>query len=59
MATKLFYLLVYEGVMMGLLVTGRQDRAWNEHEKSDSTDSPNISDRLFQINAWHGLRAVA
>lgn len=26
--------LVYEGVMMGLLVTGRKDRAWNEHEES-------------------------
>ncbi|ACC82407.1 ATP-binding protein [Nostoc punctiforme] len=26
--------LVYEGVMMGLLVTGRQDRAWNGHEES-------------------------
>ena len=26
--------LVYEGVMMGLLVTGRQDRPWNEHEES-------------------------
>ncbi|MEH1845279.1 MAG: GAF domain-containing sensor histidine kinase [Nostoc sp.] len=26
--------LVYEGVMMGLLVTGREDRAWNEHEQS-------------------------
>jgi signal transduction histidine kinase len=26
--------LVYEDVMMGLLVTGRQDRAWNEHEES-------------------------
>jgi signal transduction histidine kinase len=26
--------LVYEGVMMGLLVTGRQDRAWNEQEES-------------------------
>ncbi|MEA5605838.1 ATP-binding protein [Nostoc sp. UHCC 0252] len=26
--------LVYEGVMMGLLVTGRQDRVWNEHEES-------------------------
>ncbi|QKQ76676.1 ATP-binding protein [Nostoc sp. TCL240-02] len=26
--------LVYEGVMMGLLVTGRQDRSWNEHEES-------------------------
>lgn len=26
--------LIYEGVMMGLLVTGRQDRAWNEHEQS-------------------------
>jgi signal transduction histidine kinase len=26
--------LVYEGVMMGLLVTGREDRAWNEHEES-------------------------
>lgn len=26
--------LVYEGVMMGLLVTGREDRVWNEHEES-------------------------
>ncbi|MBD2242963.1 ATP-binding protein [Nostoc sp. FACHB-888] len=26
--------LVYEGMMMGLLVTGRQDRAWNEQEES-------------------------
>jgi signal transduction histidine kinase len=26
--------LIYEGVMMGLLVTGREDRAWNEHEQS-------------------------
>ncbi|WP_138499875.1 ATP-binding protein [Nostoc sp. PA-18-2419] len=26
--------LVYEGVMMGLLVTGREDREWNEHEQS-------------------------
>jgi signal transduction histidine kinase len=26
--------LVYEGVMMGLLVTGRQDRTWNEQEES-------------------------
>ncbi|MCC5657739.1 sensor histidine kinase [Nostoc sp. XA010] len=26
--------LVYEGVMMGLLVTGRKDRAWNEQEES-------------------------
>ncbi|MEH1839130.1 MAG: ATP-binding protein [Nostoc sp.] len=26
--------LVYEGVMMGLLVTGRKDRVWNEHEES-------------------------
>ncbi len=26
--------LVYEGVMMGLLVTGRKDREWNEHEQS-------------------------
>ncbi|BBD67829.1 GAF sensor signal transduction histidine kinase [Nostoc commune NIES-4072] len=26
--------LVYEGVMMGLLVTGREDRGWNEHEES-------------------------
>ncbi|MEH2321151.1 GAF domain-containing sensor histidine kinase [Nostoc sp.] len=26
--------LIYEGVMMGLLVTGREDRAWNEHEES-------------------------
>jgi len=27
--------LIYEGVMMGLLVTGREDRAWNEHEQSE------------------------
>jgi signal transduction histidine kinase len=26
--------LIYEGVMMGLLVTGREDRAWNESEES-------------------------
>ncbi|WP_373530751.1 ATP-binding protein [Nostoc sp.] len=26
--------LLYEGVMMGLLVTSREDRAWNEHEQS-------------------------
>ncbi len=26
--------LVYEGVMMGLLVTAREDRVWNEHEES-------------------------
>ncbi|MFW9258819.1 ATP-binding protein [Nostoc sp. CALU 546] len=26
--------LIYEGVMMGLLVTSRQDRAWNENEES-------------------------
>lgn len=25
--------LIYEGVMMGLLVTGREDRIWNEHEQ--------------------------
>ncbi|MBD2293716.1 sensor histidine kinase [Anabaena sphaerica FACHB-251] len=27
--------LIYEGVMMGLLVTGREDRAWNEGEESE------------------------
>jgi signal transduction histidine kinase len=27
--------LIHEGVMMGLLVTGREDRAWNEHERSE------------------------
>jgi signal transduction histidine kinase len=27
--------LIYEGVMMGLLVTGREDRVWNEHEQSE------------------------
>ncbi|GAX35764.1 GAF domain-containing sensor histidine kinase [Nodularia sp. NIES-3585] len=27
--------LIHEGVMMGLLVTGRQDRAWNEKEQSE------------------------
>ncbi|WP_042341367.1 ATP-binding protein [Calothrix sp. PCC 7507] len=26
--------LIHEGVMMGLLVTGREDRAWNEQEQS-------------------------
>ncbi|TAE59711.1 MAG: GAF domain-containing protein [Nostocales cyanobacterium] len=26
--------LIYEGVMMGLLVTGREDRPWNENEES-------------------------
>ncbi|WP_414561856.1 MULTISPECIES: sensor histidine kinase [unclassified Anabaena] len=27
--------LIHEGVMMGLLVTGRKDRAWNEQEQSE------------------------
>ncbi|TAF08500.1 MAG: sensor histidine kinase [Nostocales cyanobacterium] len=27
--------LIYEGVMMGLLVTGREDRAWNEGEERE------------------------
>ncbi|MFH7024499.1 MAG: ATP-binding protein [Heteroscytonema crispum UTEX LB 1556] len=27
--------LIHEGVMMGLLVTGREDRAWNEHERNE------------------------
>ncbi|MBD2199133.1 MULTISPECIES: sensor histidine kinase [Calothrix] len=27
--------LIHEGVMMGLLVTGREDRAWNEQEQSE------------------------
>ncbi|OUL17502.1 HAMP domain-containing sensor histidine kinase [Nostoc sp. 106C] len=27
--------LIHEGVMMGLLVTGREDRAWNELEQSE------------------------
>ncbi|MBW4556470.1 MAG: sensor histidine kinase [Trichormus sp. ATA11-4-KO1] len=27
--------LIHEGVMMGLLVTGREDRAWNEKEQSE------------------------
>jgi signal transduction histidine kinase len=27
--------LIHEGVMIGLLVTGRQDRAWNEQEQSE------------------------
>ncbi|WP_017654767.1 GAF domain-containing sensor histidine kinase [Fortiea contorta] len=26
--------LIHEGVMMGLLMTGREDRAWDEHEQS-------------------------
>ncbi|BAY23032.1 GAF sensor signal transduction histidine kinase [Calothrix sp. NIES-2100] len=27
--------LIHEGVMMGLLVTGREDRTWNEQEQSE------------------------
>ncbi|MBD2139752.1 HAMP domain-containing histidine kinase [Anabaena sp. FACHB-1237] len=27
--------LIYEGVMMGLLVTGREDRSWNEKEEEE------------------------
>lgn len=27
--------LIYEGLMMGLLVTGREDRTWNESEESE------------------------
>jgi signal transduction histidine kinase len=27
--------LIYEGMMMGLLVTGRDDRAWNEREENE------------------------
>ncbi|MBW4644422.1 MAG: sensor histidine kinase [Goleter apudmare HA4340-LM2] len=27
--------LIHEGMMMGLLVTGREDRAWNEQEQSE------------------------
>ncbi len=27
--------LIYEGILMGLLVTGREDRAWNENERKE------------------------
>ncbi len=27
--------LIYEGILMGLLVTGREDRAWNENERQE------------------------
>jgi signal transduction histidine kinase len=27
--------LIYEGILMGLLVTGREDRAWNETERKE------------------------
>ncbi|NET00041.1 MAG: GAF domain-containing sensor histidine kinase [Sphaerospermopsis sp. SIO1G1] len=33
-ANQIVLPLVYEGVMVGLLVTGREDRPWNEREKS-------------------------
>lgn len=47
--------LVYEGVMMGLLVTGRQDRAWNEQEESQIqriAQSLAIACILDQRRAW-------
>jgi len=34
-STQIVLPLMYEGVVMGLLVTGRQDRAWNERELSE------------------------
>ncbi|WP_353928919.1 ATP-binding protein [Okeanomitos corallinicola TIOX110] len=33
-ANQIVLPLIYEGVMMGLLVTGREDRPWNESEES-------------------------
>jgi signal transduction histidine kinase len=47
--------LIYEGVMMGLLVTGREDRAWNEREESQIqriAQSMAIACILDQRRAW-------
>jgi len=34
-STQIVLPLMYEGVWLGLLVTGREDRPWNEHERSE------------------------
>ncbi|BAY93520.1 MULTISPECIES: GAF domain-containing sensor histidine kinase [unclassified Tolypothrix] len=47
--------LSHEGVMMGLLVTGREDRAWNEQEQSQIqsiAQSLAIACILDQRRAW-------
>lgn len=47
--------LIYEGVMMGLLVTGREDRAWNEREESQIqriAQTMAIACILDQRRAW-------
>jgi signal transduction histidine kinase len=47
--------LVYEGVMMGLLVTGRADQAWNELEQSQIqriAETLAIACILDQRRAW-------
>ncbi|WP_016948877.1 ATP-binding protein [Anabaena sp. PCC 7108] len=47
--------LIYEGVMMGLLVTGREDRAWNEREESEIqriAQTMAIACILDQRRAW-------
>jgi len=47
--------LVYEGMMMGLLVTGRDDRAWNEGEQGEIervAKSIAIACILDQRRAW-------
>ncbi len=47
--------LIYEGVMMGLLVTGREDRSWSEHEQGEIqriAQSLAIACILDQRRAW-------
>lgn len=47
--------LIYEGVMMGLLVTGREDRTWNETEESEIqriAKTLTIACILDQRRAW-------
>jgi len=34
-STQIVLPLIHEGVVLGLLVTGREDRAWNERERSE------------------------
>ncbi|MFM7405140.1 MAG: sensor histidine kinase [Cuspidothrix sp.] len=47
--------LIYEGLMMGLLVTGREDREWNQHEEREIeriAKSLAIACILDQRQAW-------
>jgi signal transduction histidine kinase len=47
--------LMHEGVVMGLLVTGREDRAWNERERSEIeriAQTLAIARRLDQRREW-------